>query len=385
MLSTQQRETFNLSFGRLFEGVLTGRRFILALIVVSILPYAVYLLSFSLQSFSFPNVSIVSLGVILAVISGTHVFSTVYLLANKNELYGVDHIGIKIVVIPALLISLCFIAHFFFNVIQLAMFLGLYALYGIYHFGRQNLGVHAFSCQIMIQRPMSGIEKKTIIAGIFSGIVYQFVKGAPALAESFEVDIDAYQTILKMLSGLVAVSFIAITYYVQREIRVFRRNYNKQTIITYLIGVYFFLPTFSAELFAGAYSVAHGLQYLLFMIYHAVGRSQDILETNLDGSNRQNRSATVFAVMAPILFLAAVIGCAYLIWDVSAEIQAGTFSYLDFIGENESMVKGAMALVAGLTLAHFWIDQKIWRFSSSERRQWLFNHYRFLKTKATSQ
>ena len=122
MLSTQQRETFNLSFGRLFEGVLTGRRFILALIVVSILPYAVYLLSFSLQSFSFPNVSIVSLGVILAVISGTHVFSTVYLLANKNELYGVDHIGIKIVVIPALLISLCFIAHFFFNVIHVTAF-----------------------------------------------------------------------------------------------------------------------------------------------------------------------------------------------------------------------------------------------------------------------
>ncbi len=57
-----------------FKGVLTGRRFVLVLIIVSILPYVVYLLSFSLQSLYFPNGSNVSLGVILAVISGKHVF-----------------------------------------------------------------------------------------------------------------------------------------------------------------------------------------------------------------------------------------------------------------------------------------------------------------------
>jgi hypothetical protein len=38
----------------------------------------------------------------------------------------------------------------------------------------------------------------------------------------------------------------------------------------------------------------------------------------------------------------------------------------------------AIATVAALTLAHYWVDMFLWRFRTPERRKWLAENYPFL-------
>jgi hypothetical protein len=35
-------------------------------------------------------------------------------------------------------------------------------------------------------------------------------------------------------------------------------------------------------------------------------------------------------------------------------------------------------LILGLTMAHYWVDQHIWKFKNLERRKWLMQRYPFL-------
>lgn len=131
-----------------------------------------------------------------------------------------------------------------------------------------------------------------------------------------------------------------------------RRNYDVPSALLYLSGVLFFLTLFltsNPALAVGAWATAHGLQYQLFLIFHAKSRVR----------------ATAAGLLPPlVLLIAATAG--YFLWNTYPSWSPLWLARV-----------GAAAVVA-INLAHYWVDMFLWRFQTPERRAWLREHYSFL-------
>jgi hypothetical protein len=155
-----------------------------------------------------------------------------------------------------------------------------------------------------------------------------------------------------------------------------RRRYDVATVLAYLSGILFFLPFYwrgNPLLTYSAWTIAHGVQYQVFLAFHAANRAE--------GSTVEERPGTAWLVRiaTPVWFLLCVLG-GYAIWATDWR-QSGV--YLSLIGNHDLAVRVGITVLNGLTLAHYWVDQFLWRFSSAERRAWLASRYRFLAPSAS--
>ena len=344
----------------------TGTAFRLAIIAATILPLGValgiFLFSQLLAYAPRPIADLLQFGsvtargafLVMGTLSAAHVMSTGYLLFNPSEYRGVWRPGVSLVGIPAVLLATTFFVLLALPLQAVLAYMLLYLHFGMLHFGRQNLGVLSFVSRIALRRPMTPFERRTIMAGVIAGILATYSIFAPALGlnpKAFPFDVSQIAPIFSVFWYVGAAINIVLVPVVLLYAVAHRRDYDWSTLTVWLASVFFFLPMFltSNPLFAlGAWTVAHGLQYVVFLFFHAAGKRRPML---------------------PMMFFAAAVIAGMVIWKLSSVAQAS---------DSTGAVKVAVATITGITLVHYWVDQFLWKFSTADRRKWFSDNYAFL-------
>jgi hypothetical protein len=290
----------------------------------------------------------------MGTLSAAHVMSTSYLLFNPNEYRGVWRPALSLGAIPAVLFAVTFAVLLFLPLWAVLAYMLAYLHFGMLHFGRQNLGVLSFVSRIALRRPMSAFERRTIMAGVIAGIFATYSIFAPALGlsqKAFPFDVSRIEPVFSLgwyVGAAINVALVPTTlWYAVAH----RRDYDWSTLTAWLASVFFFLPMFltTNPLFAlSAWTVAHGLQYVVFLFFHAAGKRQPLL---------------------PLTFLGAAVAAGVVIWRISATVQGG---------DGTEAIKFAVAIITGTTLVHYWVDQFLWKLGTPERRKWFADNYAFL-------
>src|SRR5262245_3175827 len=330
----------------------TGRFFLLTLLVATLLPFAVVAL---------PRLpSVLAILTPVSLVSGTHVTATAYLYLAGDTFKGVPHWQLTVVAAPLLLMAAVFLAFLTFPLPALTVFMLIYIHFGLWHFGRQNLGVMTFATRISNKRPMDDFERRTIMAGVIAGMCAAYTAFAPGLTLNttfFPIDVTPFAPTFTRLWYVGAAIYAVLIPLVLVRIWQKRQNYDATSLALYLASVLFFLPLFITVdplIAVASWAMAHGLQYLVFLAFHAGNR----LRANLFG-------------VLPTVLLTIAAGAGYLIWTQSADIQIQGWG-------GPMVARIAIATVAALTLAHYWVDMFLWRFRTPERRKWLAENYPFL-------
>jgi hypothetical protein len=327
--------------------VTSGRTFQYLLLTVTLLPITLALLPRSSD--------VVAVSTAIGLIAGTHVFSTLYLYLTPDVFEGVPNWRSTVIAAPLVLMAAVFLFLLAMPTWALLLFMLIYIHFGIWHFGRQNLGVLTFSARIGCQRPMDLFERRSIMAGVVAGMSAAYTAFAPALM--------LHPAYFPLDPSLVAPYFLklwyvgAAMYGVLAPLALYhavkhRSNYDAPSLVLYLTSVLFFAPLFLTAdplIAVSSWAVAHGLQYLVFLVYHAGSRTR-----------------TTLAGLIPIASLTLVVYVGYLLWNTYP--QWG----------NETLARIGAAAVIAINLAHYWVDMFLWRFQTQERRRWLMEHYAFL-------
>ena len=136
-----------------------------------------------------------------------------------------------------------------------------------------------------------------------------------------------------------------------------RRSFPFWLLANYLACVFFFLPIYLSTdpiFLVTSWTVAHGIQYLAILAFHA------------GEAGRLQRGARA---LGPLLA-----------FGVSLAIGVGLWLAADREAQDPSstLAKLLLATTIALTLAHYWIDQFLWRLRSPTRRAWLARSFSFL-------
>lgn len=130
----------------------------------------------------------------------------------------------------------------------------------------------------------------------------------------------------------------------------------------YLFGIAIFLSvTFLFTMYLSrdytlgflSFAAAHGLQYLVFLFAHSIGRGREAFA---------RRQFSLAVVAAPVTLL-LVMGAGRLIW-------SGAFA-----DQSSATLPFAVSVVLSLTLVHFWVDQFLWRMKNKERADWMKSRF----------
>jgi hypothetical protein len=344
----------------------TGTAFRLSIIAATILPLGVALGIFLLSQLHayaprpiadllrFGSVTAQGAFVVMGTLSAAHVMSTSYLLFNPNEYRGVWRPGVSLIGIPAILFCATFLVLLALPLWAVLAYMLAYLHFGMLHFGRQNLGVLSFVSRIALRRPMTPFERRTIMAGVIAGMLATYSIFAPALGlspKAFPFDVSHIAPIFSFFWYVGAAINIVLVPVALLYAFAHRRDYDWSTLTAWLASVFFFLPMFltSNPLFAlGAWTVAHGLQYVVFLFFHAAGKRRP---------------------MMPMIFLGAAVIAGMVIWKLSAIAQQS---------DATGAIKVAVATITGITVVHYWVDQFLWKFSTADRRKWFSDNYAFL-------
>jgi len=325
---------------------LKGRVFQLALLVATLLPFCMVTL---------PRSSDV-LAVITAIslLGGTHVMATAYLFASPTAFVGVPHWQLTLVAAPLVLMAAVFVAVFAFPMWALVLFMLVYIHFGIWHFGRQNLGVVTFAVRISHGRPIDPFERRTIMAGVIAGMCAAYTAFAPSLmlnTNYFPIDAAWAAPIFSPLWYLGAVIYAALIPIALVHTWRNRQRYDPPSLALYLTSVLFFVPLFVTAdplIAVSSWAVAHGLQYLVFLAFHAGGRTRP----SVGG-------------MVPIATLLVAAGAGYMLWNMHP-------------AWGPQLARIGASTVLAINLAHYWVDMFLWRFRTPERRRWLADGFPFL-------
>lgn len=324
-----------------------GRVFQYLLVIATVFPFIMFLL---------PEYSAV-LAVTFAVgaFSGAHVPSTSYLFFSKDVMTGVPYWKWTVLVAPIILILLVYVFLFAVPTWALIAFMLVYIHFGVWHFGRQNLGVLAFSLRIGCGRPMDLFERRTIVAGVLAGVCAAYTAFGPSLVlhpDLFPLPVSPVAPLFINLWYVGAAIYAVLIPVVLHHVWKKRNNYDFASLVLYLSSVLFFLSLFVTSnpvLAVATWATAHGCQYELFIVFHA-----------------KSRIRATLAGLAPAAVLLVVVIAGRFLWTTYPEWSPSWLAHV------------AGAAVVAITLAHYWVDMFLWRFQTPERRAWLYRHYSFL-------
>jgi hypothetical protein len=302
---------------------------------------------------------------LLTLVSAPHVLTTLYLVLDRQNLAGIPRPAMTIAAIPLALIAFNYAVLLTAPLWAVLAYMLAYVHVSMWHFGRQNLGVLAFATRISNGRPMTRFERWTITAGVVAGVLGAYRIFAPDLlldADAWPLDFsDVHPVFSRLWYGGVAIYALLIpaslAYVLAR-----RSQYQPLSGLLYLSCVFFFLPAYVADkplLLFTSWLVAHGVQYLVFVAFHAAG---------------QARGRFGLRALAPLAVFSGCLVAGVALWRFSEHVQ--------HVGDHE-IARLAIATTTALTLAHYWIDQYLWRFGNPQRRAWLAQSYRFVTAGST--
>ena len=248
-----------------------------------------------------------------------------------------------------------------------------------WHFGKQNLGVFAFSCVAAKRGPIKRFERATIVGAAISGVLVTYHMVGAAFKDLYAPNGDptAFQAVMPYMTTMgKAVQYTvtaASVYYVARN----WRSFSFTTGTLYLIGANFFLPQYlymdltSVYFIFGQYIAAHGVQYVVFLLFHALGTARN-------KAAQTSRFSVV--LLAPVIFVvvAFVIADLYMFGKfVSMRSLVGTLVSGFHLTALE-LGKVVAGVINGVLLSHFWLDAFYWRLKDKPAREWVQSRYSFL-------
>ncbi len=341
--------------------LVSGRSFLWLLAAATLGPLALSLLYLLTDGLS-RNCATTGLK-LLTLVSAPHVLTTLYLVVDRQNLVGIPRPAMTIGVIPLGLMAINYAVLLTAPLWAVLAYMIAYIHVSMWHFGRQNLGVVTFSTRIANRRSMTGFERWTIMGGVVAGVLGAYRTFAPDLllnANAWPFDLSDIDPIFSRLwyGGVAIYALLApltLGYVLTR-----RSQYRPLSALLYLSCVFFFFPAYMANrplyLFS-SWLVAHGVQYLVFVAFHAAGRA---------------RGRPGLRALGPLAVFSGCLATGVALWTFSQRV-----------GDHEIM-RLAIATTTALTLAHYWIDQFLWKFASAERREWLAQSYRFVNVQATA-
>ena len=297
---------------------------------------------------------------LMNILAAPHVVTTIYLLVDRRQLEGVERPALTVGLVPALLMVVCVAVLMMAPLALAAVFMLGFVFYSTWHYGRQNVGIAAFATRVGDARPLEREERLMLNAGVLAGLLVSYRAFAPTLMLSPELwpfDLSFAEPVLSRLwyAGIALYALLIPVVAVRVLMR--RARYPLGTLVIYLGCVFFFLPAYlsdNALFLVTSWTVAHGLQYLVMLAFHAGGAGR--AEQGL----RALRPAFAFG-----LSLAAGVA----LW-LAADRMAGVADAM--------IAKALFAVIIALTLAHYWIDQYLWRLRTPARRAWLARSFPFL-------
>jgi hypothetical protein len=357
----------------------TGKLFKLGILFAMVFPILVYTIhTFFLTTIIWrPWYFIIPL---IGGISGTHVFATFYLYIKANSFTGIKNRIILLFIIPIFIITANiyifsqFPPHFLFWILV------CFGVYALYHFGRQNIGVLSFACLSSAHRPITNREKI-----ILNGMVFAGMLAAPKLIEvGLLMVVAPYTEQLAIIKPGIPILYVAgiITYVVVvgaalRNFILNRSSYDIYTGVIVWLCVVWYLPLYTLLeyplLSFSLFTTAHGLQYLVFLGLHAYANSSKRLF-----DEKQTVTRVLSLKLMPFVSLAMVMYAGLYLWGNSSVVFSEVLELIYSKNDVQESIKLGGGLVAGITIAHYWVDQFIWRFNNPERRAWLMDNYPFL-------
>jgi hypothetical protein len=124
--------------------------------------------------------------------------------------------------------------------------------------------------------------------------------------------------------------------------------------ISLFLSVCFFAPMYLShdhQLGYISFTIAHGLQYLIFLIVHCAGQTRPRVAPSRLGR-----------LLGPAVLLAAVL-IGHFLWNMKLA---------------RSVPAIGIAIVPALTLGHFWLDLFVWRLRDRERASWVQARFGFV-------
>ena len=297
---------------------------------------------------------------LMNILAAPHVVTTIYLLIDRRQFEGVERPAFTVGFVPAAMIVVCFAVLMAAPLWLVAAFMLGFVFYSTWHFGRQNVGIASFAARVGDSRPLEREERLMLNLGVLAGLLVSYRAFAPALMlppELWPFDLSFAEPVLSRLwYGGIALYALLIPVVLVR-VAMQRRRYPFWMLVIYLGCVFFFLPAYlsdNALFLVTSWTVAHGLQYLVMLAFHAGAAGR------VEQGVRALRPAFAFG-----LSLAAGVA----LW-LAADRMAGI--------ADATMAKALFAVIIALTLAHYWIDQYLWRFRTPARRAWLARSFPFL-------
>jgi hypothetical protein len=350
---------------RVLAPLLTGRSFLVFMALATIGPVLLAVLHLGMPG----SVGLAGSNAlrVLELLAAPHVFTTLYLLVDVRELVGVPRPLLTLLAVPLLLMIATTAVLVSSPLWMVTAFMLFYTFFGMWHFGRQNFGVVAFATRISYRRPMGKFERHALNAGNVAGLLAGYHIFAPVMftlnPQTWPLDLSRVDPVFSLLRygglAIYAVLIPCTLYYLVAN----WRRHEPMALVIFLGCVFFFLPTYLSTdplLVLVAWAVAHGLQYVLILGLHAAGRAT---------GQPERRS-----VWPLLLFTVVVLG-GVVLWRVSGRIQ---------LDGGDTEIRLAVSFVVAVTLAHYWVERYLWKFSSPERRAWLEQSFRFLSPPTTN-
>ena len=361
-------------------GVLVFKVGILAAMVTPLVLYSLHTL-FAGYAFWRPFVLLV---VLWGLMSDSHVFATGYLYLRPRNFNGIRYRWTLLYLVPAGILAANLSAVTLLPAPYLMWFMIVYIHYALFHFARQNIGVLSFVTLTSTRRPLDR-EEKLILNGVaICGMLGALRLYAPGLLLNpayFVFDLSPIAAAIEPLYLAGSIGYAVVFGLALRHFFMRRRSFDRYSALIFWLCVGWYLPIYLAFghplLSIASFTTAHGLQYLVLLGFHAYRRSR-LRRSRRSNAGMSPSGGLEWYALMPCLALAAAATTGALLWRFPELPVLGFGQIVGLVASGNAIAKAGAGLVAGITLAHFWVDQFIWRSRSPERRGWLIEHYPFL-------
>jgi len=226
-----------------------------------------------------------------------------------------------------------------------------------YHYGRQNIGVYAFTSMAQGWRPRAA-ERRALELAAVCGVCGTFkVLGLQTAPEYLHGVFD-------LLFRAGSLAFIGVVFFGVYLFLKHRREFSMGKAACFFTLLLFFLPLFISSGVDGAfysYAMAHGIQYIILMA---------VLSVHLGATDGRRGVSSGMIALATFMVLFGLVGARAadlktIEWVNSRLIVTGT---IDF----------AAGIAVGVTIAHFVVDAGAWRLSRPAARTYMTKRFGFL-------